>query len=586
MEALGPKMTGEVRYEPNERPPFLLSLGLGFQLAVLCVGGIVLTPAIIIRGAGESETYLTWAVFSALCICGVSTILQAVRLGRIGAGYVLLMGTSGVFIAVSISTLQAGGPSLLATLVIASSLCQFVLASRLSLLRKVITPVVGGTVIMLIAVTIVPIAFDMSDNVPEGTSSAAAPMTAGLTLLCTAGLILVGRGTVRLWAPVIGVVVGCVVSSFFGLYDVARVVEAPWFGLPAASWPGLDLEFGPAFWTLLPVFILATVVGAVETVGDAIAIQQVSWRRPRATDFRAVQGAVGADGVGNLLSGLAGTVPNTTYSSTIAVTEITGVAARSVGLCIGVVFLSFAILPKVTAIILAIPEPVVSAYLLVLLAVLFIVGMRIVVQDGLDSRKAVVVGLSFWLGAGFQNQQIFPESLDGILGAVLGNGMAAGGLAVIVMTIVFNLCQPRAWRTTARLARQSLPHIDSFLKTFAGDKRWPDEAAQRLRAAGEEAVLSLTADEPEAEGEEARHLLLILRGDSNAAELEFIASPVGTNLEDRLAILGQWARQSDENDLPLLLLRHYASSVRHRQYHDTDVITIRVSVALPAGGAP
>ena len=99
-----------------------------------------------------------------------------------------------------------------------------------------------------------------------------------------------------------------------------------------SGWPGFDLNFGPVFWTLLPAFVFVTLVGAIETIGDAVAIQNVSWRRPRAVDFRAVQGAVTADGMGNLLSGLMGTVPNTTYSTSVSMTELTGVGARTVGI--------------------------------------------------------------------------------------------------------------------------------------------------------------------------------------------------------------------------------------------------------------
>ena len=95
------------------------------------------------------------------------------------------------------------------------------------------------------------------------------------------------------------------VAGFFGLYDINRVVEASWIGLPEGEWPGFDLDFGPAFWGLLPAFVFVTLVGAIETIGDSVAIQRVSWRRPRAVDFREVQGAVAADGMGNLLSGLA-----------------------------------------------------------------------------------------------------------------------------------------------------------------------------------------------------------------------------------------------------------------------------------------
>lgn len=576
-----PAVQKEIRYEPNERPPNLLSLGLGFQLVLLTIGGIVLTPAIIIRAAGGEETYMTWAVFAALCVCGVSTILQAVRVGRFGSGYVLLMGTSGVFIAVSVTALTEGGPGLLATLVVISSLFQFALASHLSLLRRVITPLVAGTVIMLISVTIMPIAFNLVADAAEGAASSGAPASAAATLVFTAGLALFAKGSLRLWAPVLGVAIGCVVASFYGLYDVARVADAPWFGIPSGGWPGLDLTFGASFWSLLPVFVLVTVVGAVETVGDAIGIQQVSWRRPRAADFRAVQGAVGADGVGNLLSGLMGTVPNTTYSSSIAVTELTGVAARSVGVCIGILFFSFAFLPKVTAAILAIPDPVVAAYILVLMAVLFVVGMRIVAQDGIDARKSVVIGLSFWLGVGFQNQQIFADYMGGTVATILGNGMAAGGLAAIVMTVALDLAKPRRRRLKAMLNVDSLPAIDGFVCKFAEENNWNEASTERLRAAAEESVLSLMPDEEGAE-EESRHLLLLVRGNRRGAELEFIASAVDGNLEDRLALLGQWARQSVDREFSLRLLRHYASSVRHRQYHDTDVVTVRVEADAAA----
>ena len=90
--------------------------------------------------------------------------------------------------------------------------------------------------------------------------------------------------------------------------------------------------------------------------------QRVSWRHPRAIDYRSVQGAVAADGTGNLLSGLAGTVPNTTYSTSIAVTELTGFAARSIGVVIGAIFIVLAFLPKALALVLAVPDPVVAAY--------------------------------------------------------------------------------------------------------------------------------------------------------------------------------------------------------------------------------
>ena len=574
-----------VRFEPNERPPSTLAFGLGFQFVLLTVAGIVLTPAIVVRAAGGGEEYLSWAVFAALLISGLTTVLQAVRVGPLGSGYVLLMGTSGAFIAVSVTALAQGGPGMLATLVFVSALFQFLLSWRLAWLRRIITPTVAGTVIMLIAVTIMPILYDLLSDVPPGTSRAAAPASAAATLGVALVVLLRGSGPWRLWAPVMAILSGCVVAGGFGLYDMGRVVEAGWFGLPEVAWPGLDLDFSPLFWALLPAFVFVTLVGAIETIGDSVAIQKVSWRRKRATDYRAVQGAVAADGVGNLLSGLAATVPNTTYSSSVAVTEITGVASRLVGICAGLIFFSLAFLPKTTALLLAVPNPVIGAYAIVLIALLFVLGVRIVAQDGLDYRKATLVGVAFWVGSGFQAGAVFPDHLGEFWSGLLGNGMTSGGLTALLMTIFIEITAPRRKRIWTRLEASAMPEIRTFLNRVSSKMGWSPDAADRLCLVAEEAVQTLVEQRRGRDAGDGARLLLVAGADGEEAELEFMASSGEGNVEDRISVLRE--RPTDapvEQELSLRLLRHFASSVRHQQYQDADILTVRVG--LGATGAP
>ena len=566
----------DVRYEPEEQPPPALALGLGFQFAMLTVAGIVLTPAIVVRAAEGGEDFLSWAAFAALAISGVTTVLQAVRVGRVGSGHVLLMGTSAAFIAVCVTALAEGGPGLLATLVTLSALFQFGLATQLSLLRRVLTPTVCGTVIMLIPVTLMPIMFGMLGNVPEGSPPAAAPVSVFATLVVTVGVTLRATGVVRLWAPVIGIAGGCAAAGAFGLYDTRLVAEASWVGLPAGGWPGFDLHFGPAFWSLLPAFVFVTLIGAIETIGDSVAIQRVSRRKRRATDYRVVQGAVTADGVGNLLSGLAATVPNTTYSSSVSVTDITGVASRAVGICVGALFIVLAFLPKFMALILAIPGPVAGAYTIVLMSTLFVLGMRVVVEDGVDYRKGIVAGVGFWIGLGFQNGLIFADRL-GAWSGLLENGMTAGGLAAIVMTLFLELTRPRSHRLRTALSTGAWPAIDKFLAEFAAARGWSEAMTDRLRAVGEETLLSLIRQDEESG---KRQLRISARADGRAAELEFVAATEESNIEDRISLLGdRVAGQRAEQEVSLRLLRHLASSVRHQQYHGTDVVTVRVEAS-------
>ena len=571
-----------VRFEPDEKPGYPVAIGLALQYCLLTVGPIVLTVAIVVRTAAGSELFLSWAACAALAVSGITTMVQARRVGRFGAGYILLMGTSGAFIAVSVTALVQGGPGMLATLVAASALFQFLLASRLAVLRRIITPTVAGTVIMLIAVTVMPLILDLVEQVPEGAAPAAGPVTALVTLGVTMVIVLRATGAMRLWGPVIGILAGCVVAGFFDLFSWDQVAAAPWIGLPVAGWPGFDFGFGPVFWAMLPAFIFVTLVGAIETIGDSVAVQRVSWRGERATDFRAVQGAVAADGLGNFLSGLLATVPNTTYSSSVSIVEITGVAARRVGVCVGVGFCALALLPKVVALILSIPDAIIGAYAVVLIAILFVLGMRIVVGDGMDYRKAAIVGVSFWVGSGFQSGGLYTDQMSPFFAEMLGNGMTSGGFTALILSVFVELTRPRRKRLATTLDVDALPQIRTFLEGAGAKAGWSAEAAERVQLAAEEALVSLMGDEGD-DAEPPRRLRLSVRSEQGAAELEFLAVAGEGNLEDRMALAGEASVEIDsEHDFSLRLLRHLAASVRHQKYHDTDILTVRVELPVAA----
>ena len=567
-----------VRYEPNETPPAAIAIGSGFQAAMLIVAPVVLTVVIVFRIAEQSNDYLSWGVFAALIISGITTVLQAVRVGRVGAGHVLIMGTSGAFIAVCVAALMQSGPATMASLIVISSMFQFLLAAKLSLLRRIFTPVVSGTVIMLIAVTVMPIIFDSLTDVPEDASSAAAPIVAFVTLATVTVLVLRAPPSWRLWSPIIGIGVGCIASFPLGIYDAQQILDAQWIGVPFKSWPGFDVSPGVEFWALLPAFIVVTIVGAIETIGDGVAIQRVSNRQQKATDFRVVQGALNADGVGNFLSGLMGTLPNTTYSTSISLAEVTGIAARRVGVIIGIFFLVLAFFPKFAAVLIAIPSPVAAAYIAVLIGLLFVQGMKIIIQDGIDHRKAAIVGLAFWAGVGFQNKWIFPDLLgDGFLGVLLGNGMTSGAIVAIIMMVFLELTAPRRKRLEVQLNSESIPQMREFLHEFASRAGWSASEQGRLVLVGEETLTNLIAEgveDPERSG--PRRLVVAARSGIGSIELEFVSASEGENLEDQLSYLGETSDIQDDREISFRILRHYASSVRHQKYHGVDIVTVSV----------
>ncbi len=573
-----PSVNRGIRYEADERCPLPVAIGVGLQGVIFAIAPLVLIVAITVQAGGQGESYLSWAVFATLIIAGALTALQASRIWRLGAGHVLIMGATPNFVAVSVLALAEGGPPLLASLIVVASLFYLALAIWLPVLRRIITPVVSGTVLMLIAVTVLPVALDRVQETPVDAPGATGPTVAIVTLIVIVGLALRVSGAWRLWSPLIGIGVGCVIAVLFGAYDVQRVADAPWAGIPGSSFPGFDLSFGAGFWALLPVFVVITLVGGIKNIGDSVAIQGASRRRPRVTDFRLVQGSLNTNGLGILLSGIAGTPPTTVYSSTsVSLTSLTGVAARRVGYVIGALLLVLALFPKLTAVLLTIPSPVMGAYLLTAVGLLFVGGIRTAVQDGLDAQKALVVGIGFSVGAGIEQQTIFADLLGGTWGALLDNGMLAGAVATVLMTLFLNLTSPRrGGRLEVKLHTSSLPEIDTFARTVASRIGWNEASADRLYSAAEETLMSLLETGEGHAAEDAPRLIIVARPGMGMVEMEFMAVFDEENLEDRLAYLSEEAEGFKEGELSLRLLRHYASSVHHQKYHGLDIVTVQV----------
>ena len=551
---------------------------------------LLVTPVIVANESGQDESYLTWMVFASLLVVGVSTLLQVRRLGPVGAGAVLPMFTAAVSIPFCITAVMDGGPATLTTLVLVSAAVQLVVSRWLFILRRVVTPTVGGIVILILSITLASVVFALLDNAAQEEPTGA-PLTALVTLVVVAALTLRGAPLLRMWGPVIGIVVGTAVAAGLGMYDVSRIVDAPWVGVPDSA-PGLSLDFGIPFWTLLPSFLFLGVIFAIQATGEAIGVQRVSHRESKAVDFRGVQGALAGGGASNLMAGLAGAVPNIVNSSIIAFIRTTGVASRRLGYCIGFIFIAMAFLPKVSAFFSSIPGPVMTGYLLLVCGTLFVDGARTVILTEQNREKVVVAGICFWIGAAFQFGLFALPDLGPVLGGLFKSGITTGGFAAIAMVLYLELTNPRRMRFESKLDIDVLPELNEFIDKFATSRGWNDAMKQRLSQVAEETLLTLApldlsmpldAEDDGTPPEEQRRLVVVAASDGPAADLEFIGgASEETNIEDRIRQIQQHDEEGPvENEMSLQMLRGFASSVRHQQYHGTDIITVRV---LPPDG--
>ena len=583
------------RYEAHESPPLLASLGFGAQFGLIASATLLVTPVVVAKASGRDGEYLVWMVFASLIVAGLSTLLQVRRVGYAGAGSMLPMFTAAFSIPFCIAAVSDGGPATLAALVLVCGIGQLVIAKWLFVLRRIVTPVVGGTVLMILSITLASVVPRLLPETPDS-DSLGAHLAALSTLAVVSALILRGSATIRLWGPVIGIVAGCAVAAGFGLYSAQNVLDAAWIGIPG-QWPGLGLPplasgFGIPFWTLLPAFLFLSMIISIQANGECIAQQRAARRENRAVDFREVQGALSATGVTNLMAGAAGTVPYMINPGVVSYTQTTGVASRRVGYFIGAILILLAFLPKVSAVLSSIPGPVMAGYLIVLSAYLFVDGARTVIQSEQNRQRITVAGVCFWIGAAFQFELFsLPEVLP-VWATLLQSGITTGGVAAIVMILYLEFTNPRRMRFQSPLDIDVLPELNEFISKFADRRGWDTSMKERLSAVAEETLLTLSPldleafmaqdNDPEQEGEEAkpsRQLVVLASSDGPVATLEFIGGAGDEeNMEDRLRQLQQYDSETPvEQELSLRLLRAYATSVRHQQFHGTDVITVRVA---------
>ena len=573
----GPGVNDQLQYEPQEPCSPLLALGVGLRGVMLVLAPTVLIVAVSVKSAGQDDDYLTWALFAMLIINAVITAMQARRIGRLGTGYMVITGPTVQFVVVVAAAISEGGPELLASLMVASSLLQFALAGWLPIFRRIITPVVSGGVLMLVAATVLPVAVEQVRQVPEGVSPVVGPSVALFTLAAAVVLSVRGPLSWRPWSPLISIAAGCVLTALLGAYEVQRVIDAPWFGVPEPRFPGFDLTPGVEFWALLPTFAILTLVLGIKVISDTMVVQQASFREPRAIDFRHVQGGINANSIGMVLAGVTGTPPTQSYSSfSVSLINITGVASARVGYAVAAIFVLLALFSKLAAALLTVPDAVTGAYLVMVLGLFFVGGMQTVLKDGLDAQKTLVVALSFAIGLGVHGHDVVADVFGETLGALLGNGVMIGTLVAIGMTAFLEWTNPRPRRLETDLDIAALPSVDEFLSEVASEMQWSEASTERLRSAGEETLETLTLSEDgEPTGSPSR-LSVTARPVGGAVDLEFLASIEQENLQDRLAYLTDDLRIPEANEISLRLLRHYASAVQHQKYHGIDIVTVRV----------
>ena len=567
-----------LRYEPEEKCPPTLALVSALQTFVPNTISVILLATLIVRASHQSEAYLDWVVFSGLALCGLSTILHSFQFWRFGSARLVVTNFNVPFLAISALALARGGPGLLASLIVVSTLLQFLLTARLASLRRIFTPTVSGTVVMLVAVSAVPFIVERSVVAAQDTSMERVLLPGIAALAVGIWVSLQSSQGWRLWTLPIMVASGLVVAIPFGLYDFAGVIEAPLVRLPELTWLGFDFTFGIHFWSLLPAFLFVNLTAYMKTLGDLSVIHKASRRNPVALDLRKVQGGLNLYSVCTFLTGAIGTLPFAApWATTVVYIGFTGVASRVVGVYLGLMTIGIAPLSKLTALLVAIPSSVVSAVYVIIFGMLFVEGAKTAFAGQVDYKKGVIAGVSLIMGVSAGS---FSGLLDGIVGQMISNTVVVGSVVALGTAVFIELASYRRRKLEAELSASSLPEIDEFLNDFVERHGWEEDERNRLRLVGEEVILSLLEQEGHEESDrDSRRLALTAYLDGQSAEVEIVVysdEEIEENIEDQLAYMDEDSALENEQQLSMRILGHYASSVNHRKYYGIDIVSVRV----------
>ena len=402
----------------------------GLQHIFAAFGGIIVVPLVIATSLGFDSKVTTALISASILGSGLATIIQAKGVGKVGARVACIMGTDFTFVSPAISVGSVLGLPGIIGATILGSLFEVILSFFIKPLMKFFPPLVTGTVVALIGLTLLPVSIDWAAG---GAGSA---NYASLENLAVAMFVLVitlllnnyGKGMISSASILIGIVVGYIVCIPLGLVDFTPVKEASWLSFPKI------LEFGVTFdakavMAFIPAYFVATIgtVGCLKAIGETSNID--------IGDKRVAAGVL-SDGVGSALGGLVGSCPNTSFSQNIGIISLTKVASRHVAVMAGILLGILGFLTKVAAIITGIPNPVLGGVGIMMFGTVAAAGIRTLSNIKLTERNLLIIAISMGLGLGVTFRPDVIHNLPEAIRMIFSSGISTGTIAALILNAV------------------------------------------------------------------------------------------------------------------------------------------------------
>jgi xanthine permease XanP len=482
-------------YALDERPPAPQLLALGFQHASVICPYLVMV-ALVAGEAKLTQEAARNAMGLAMIAVGFLTILQSLRLGRVGSGYLCPPVVSAIYLPSSMAAASAFGFPVVCGMVMFAGSCEVLVARLVNKVRKLFPAVVSGVVIIAVGIELGKIGLGVlfEEAIAHNAHAGRMFITASFVLVTMTGLAVWASGLPRLFCALIGILVGYAISALLEVFPKEFALElsaSPIVALPDPRF--LSYGFEPSF--MIP-FAIAGLASGLRVVGVLTTCQQMNdaaWRRP---DMKNIEAGVMADGIGCAVGGALGTPGMSASPSLVGIEKTTGATSRVIAWAIAGWLVVLACFPKFSSLIINMPRPVMAAALFFNGALMFVAGIQIVASRPITLRASLIVGFSI-LGA--QSVLIFPEFYKGLPAWTHQLTSSEITVAVILSVALNAIFLAGTWRySQLRLGGDGSPlsaeTFDDFFLQQAKEWKIAAEDVRRVRSVVDEAIEFVAAN--------------------------------------------------------------------------------------------
>lgn len=404
---------------------------LGLQHLLAMYSGSILVPIMIAGALGYSSQQLTYLISTDIFMCGVATFLQLQLNKYFGIGLPVVLGVAFQSVAPLIMIGQKHGSGAMFGALIISGIYVLLIAGIFSKIANFFPPIVTGSVITTIGLTLIPVAIgNMGNNSEKPTAQSL--LLAAVTILIILLVNIFAKGFLKSISILIGLIIGTIIASFMGLVDFAPVTQAPLVHVPTPFYFGIP-KFELS--SIVMMCIIAT-VSLVESTGVYFALSDITNEK---LDSIRLRNGYRAEGLAVLLGGIFNTFPYTGFSQNVGLVKLSGIKTRLPIYYAAGFLVLLGLVPKFGALAQIIPSPVLGGAMLVMFGFVSVQGMQMLARVDFEHNEHhfLIAAVSISAGVGLNGSNLF-NSLPTGLQMFFSNGIVMASVIAIVLNLILN----------------------------------------------------------------------------------------------------------------------------------------------------